>query len=92
HAQILDLCGADVRFIEGHLGNTFAVLGLEKILAHEFANPFVRPFIQVLSEDSGELLRQVSQVEKWHREVPPDLSGPMVRLGQQDFFVNEPAL
>ncbi|KAJ7278158.1 hypothetical protein C8J57DRAFT_1126069, partial [Mycena rebaudengoi] len=90
--QILDLCGANVTSVEGRLGNTFAVLDLEKILAHEFANPLVRPFIQVLSEDSGELLRQASQAEKWHRDVSPDLSGPMVRLGQQDFFVNEPAL
>ncbi|KAJ7252875.1 hypothetical protein C8J57DRAFT_1660976 [Mycena rebaudengoi] len=58
----------------------------------EFANPLVRPFIHVLSEDAGEHLSEASQAEKWRLDVSPDLSGPMVRLDNQDYFVNEPAL
>ncbi|KAJ6477085.1 hypothetical protein C8R47DRAFT_1323414 [Mycena vitilis] len=91
-SKILDLCGANLTAIDGRLGNTFAVLDLGKILADEFANPLVRPFIRVLSEDAGESLREASQAEKWRTDVSPNLSGPMVRRGEQDFFVNEPAL
>ncbi|KAJ7654427.1 hypothetical protein DFH06DRAFT_993722, partial [Mycena polygramma] len=91
-SKILDLCGAKLAAVDGRLGNTFAVLDLGKILADEFANPLVRPFIRVLSEDAGESLREASQAEKWRTDVSANLSGPMVRRGEQDFFVNEPAL
>ncbi|KAJ7432037.1 hypothetical protein FB451DRAFT_984978, partial [Mycena latifolia] len=91
-STVLNLCGASVKTIDGQLGNSFATLDLGKILRDEFANPLVRPFIRVLSEDSGEFLCQASQAEKWRVDVSPDLSGPMVRMGNQDFYVNEPAL
>ncbi|KAJ7138522.1 hypothetical protein C8R43DRAFT_1132056 [Mycena crocata] len=91
-SKVLDLCGAAVKTVDGTLGNTFAVLDLGRLLRDEFANPLVRPFIRVLSEDSGETLRQASQAEKWRVDVSPDLSGPMVRLDGRDFYVNEPAL
>ncbi|KAJ6484648.1 hypothetical protein C8R45DRAFT_1147453 [Mycena sanguinolenta] len=91
-SKILDLCGANLKSVNGRLGNTFAILDLGKILADEFANPLVRPFIRTLSEDSGELLREACQAGKWRTDVSPNLSGPMVRHEGQDFYVNEPAL
>ncbi|KAK6981189.1 hypothetical protein R3P38DRAFT_2559295 [Favolaschia claudopus] len=86
-STILDLCGADLASIDGRLGNTFALLNLGKVLANEFANPLVRPFIRVLPHDSGEFLSEACQAEKWLSDVSPNLSGPMVRRGEQDFFV-----
>ncbi|KAJ6508136.1 hypothetical protein C8R45DRAFT_1167703 [Mycena sanguinolenta] len=91
-SKILDLCGANLKSVNGRLGNTFAILDWGKILADEFANPLVRPFIRTLSEDSGELLREACQAGKWRTDVSPNLSGPMVRHDGQDFYVNEPAL
>ncbi|KAJ6448648.1 hypothetical protein C8R45DRAFT_752497, partial [Mycena sanguinolenta] len=91
-SKILELCGVNLKFVDGRLGNTFAILDLGKILADEFTNPLVRPFIRVLGEDSGEMLREACQAEKWRADVSANLAGPMVRHGEQDFFVNEPAL
>ncbi|KAK6981165.1 hypothetical protein R3P38DRAFT_3234652 [Favolaschia claudopus] len=72
-SKILDLCGADLKSVDGKLGNTFAVLDLGKILADECANPLVRPFIRVLSEDAGEFLAEACQAEKWRTEISPSV-------------------
>ncbi|KAF7339159.1 hypothetical protein MVEN_01993000 [Mycena venus] len=58
----------------------------------EFANPLVRPYIRVLSEDSAERLDEACQAQKWKLEVAADLAGPMARHENKDYFVNEPAL
>ncbi|KAJ7900644.1 hypothetical protein B0H14DRAFT_2556105 [Mycena olivaceomarginata] len=52
----------------------------------------LRPYIRVLSEDSAERLDEACQAQKWKLEVAADLSGPMARHENKDYFVNEPAL
>ncbi|KAG5634225.1 hypothetical protein H0H81_002803 [Sphagnurus paluster] len=90
--NVLATCGADPEQKNGSLGNLFSILDFNKILAHEWANPLVRPHIKILSEDAGEHLSEPSQAEKWKTEVSSDLSGPIVRHEDKDYFVNEPAL
>ncbi|KAJ6609445.1 hypothetical protein B0H10DRAFT_1954650 [Mycena sp. CBHHK59/15] len=86
-SKILSLCSANLKSVDGCPSNTFTVLDLGKILVYESSNHLIRPFIRVLSEDSGELLRESCRAEKWHNNVLPNLSWPMVCRDEQDFFL-----
>ncbi|KAL1714991.1 hypothetical protein EV715DRAFT_208510 [Schizophyllum commune] len=90
--QIIDVCGASAKRMTGAFGNTFTVLDLATILAHEWANPLVRPHVATLPEDGNGGMDRRSQASKWRKEVDPLLGGPMVRFGGKDYYVEEPAL
>lgn len=52
------------------------------------ANPRVRQHIHHYHEDSGHHLEHAWQAEAW-RDLDSDLASPMVRMGVQDYYVNE---
>lgn len=58
----------------------------------EMSNPHVRPFLSVLPEDAGAVLANAYQGTRWLREMDPDLLTPMIKEGNQDFFIFEPAI
>ncbi|KAL1756891.1 hypothetical protein FB107DRAFT_210543, partial [Schizophyllum commune] len=90
--KIVDFCGAPARMLTGAFGNTFTVLDIATILAHEWANPLVRRHVATLSEDADGGMDRRSQAAKWRKEVDPLLGGAMVRFGGKDYYVEEPAL
>lgn len=55
------------------------------------ANPKVRPNLHFYPEDAGDTLEHAWQGRRWKEKIDPTLLTPMVRLGNQDFFVHEPA-
>ncbi|KAF9000376.1 hypothetical protein BDZ89DRAFT_1121660 [Hymenopellis radicata] len=90
--DILKLAGGNPAEMDGKLGNIYTLLDLKEILAHEWANPLVRPHVTVYPEDAGEFLAEPSQAEKWRSEVSGALASPMVRYNGKDYFVMEPTL
>ncbi|KAL1669170.1 hypothetical protein GGF50DRAFT_21913, partial [Schizophyllum commune] len=90
--KISRLCGASASTRVGAMGNTFTVLDLSTIIAHEWANPLVRRHVATLAEDAGSGLDRRSQAGKWRNEVDPMLGGPMARHNGKDYYVEEPAL
>ncbi|KAF8824027.1 hypothetical protein HHX47_DHR9000094 [Lentinula edodes] len=54
----------------------------------EMGNPDIRPHIRHYCEDSGQHLEHAWQAQAW-KELDPTLATPMVRKGNQDFFVHE---
>lgn len=55
------------------------------------ANPKVRPNMHFYPEDAGDTLEHAWQGRRWKDKIDPTLLTPMVRVGNQDFFVHEPA-
>ncbi|KAL1658383.1 hypothetical protein GGF50DRAFT_67362 [Schizophyllum commune] len=91
--DILDCAGANTQIAEGSLGNVYCVNNIGEILAHEWANPLVRPHITDYPVDPGDgPFDRAAHGARWYSEVDGNLSGPMVRFGSQDYFVYEPAL
>ncbi|KAI4524760.1 hypothetical protein K525DRAFT_149713, partial [Schizophyllum commune Loenen D] len=92
--EILRCSGADTTIAEGSLGNVYCVNNIAKIIAHEWANPLVRPHISDYPIDpiGDEAFDRAAHGARWLEEVDGNLSAPMVRIGKQDYFVYEPAV
>lgn len=56
------------------------------------ANPTTRKNLHFFPEDTGPSLSQAWQADRWLNELDSDLTTPMIRVHQQDFYINEPAL
>jgi len=56
------------------------------------ANPKVRPHLKFYPEDSKRCLSEARQARRWLYEVADDKITPMARLGQQDYYIHEPAM
>ena len=56
------------------------------------ANPEVRPNLHFYPEDSGMKLSEARQAERWLKEMPPDELTPMIRIGEDDYYIYEPAM
>ncbi|PPQ76947.1 LOW QUALITY PROTEIN: hypothetical protein CVT26_007944, partial [Gymnopilus dilepis] len=77
NAAVQKMCGIDTIMYEGKL---------------EFANPKVRPHLSVYPEDSGLELSEARQGSRWLHEVPNGQTTPMALIGNQDYFIYEPAM
>lgn len=58
----------------------------------EMANPKVRPHLHFYPEDAGVKLSEARQGSRWLHELLPEQTTPMVRIGQQDYYIHEPAM
>jgi hypothetical protein len=56
------------------------------------ANPEVRPNLHFYPEDSGAKLSEARQAERWLKEMQPDELTPMIRSGEDDYYIYEPAM
>ena len=56
------------------------------------ANPEVRPNLHFYPEDSGATLSEAWQARRWLKEMPPDELTPMIRIGEDDYYIYEPAM
>jgi len=56
------------------------------------ANPKVRPHLKFYPEDSQKRLSEARQARRWLHEVADDEITPMARLGEQDYYIHEPAM
>ncbi|KAI0723525.1 hypothetical protein C8Q76DRAFT_614464 [Earliella scabrosa] len=93
NAALQRACGIDSVPYKGALGHTYYVNSLPQILAQEMANPRVRPHLHFYPEDTrGQVLGEARQASKWLKEMPNELLTPMLRLGDRDFYIHEPAM
>jgi hypothetical protein len=56
------------------------------------ANPATRRNLHFFPEDTGPRLSQAWQASRWRHELDSDLTTPMIRTRNQDFYINEPTL
>ncbi|KAI0363137.1 hypothetical protein BV20DRAFT_958926, partial [Pilatotrama ljubarskyi] len=84
-------CGIESIRQRGPLGHVYYVNDLAAILAQEMANPRVRPYLRFYPEDAGSHMKEGWHAARWLRELSPEIATPMIRIGEQDFYVNEPA-
>ncbi|KAI8451252.1 hypothetical protein BY996DRAFT_6432204 [Phakopsora pachyrhizi] len=58
----------------------------------ELGNPIVAKYLDFYPENSeGENIYKLSQCEKWLHQYPRDLRAQMIRVGDQSFYIYEPA-
>ncbi|KAJ3853984.1 hypothetical protein EV368DRAFT_73145 [Lentinula lateritia] len=77
---------------EGKLGHIYYTNDFPAIIAQEMSNPNVRSHLKFLPEDSGALLSEANQAQRWLKEIDPDLLTPIHRVAGQDFFTLEPTV
>ncbi|KAF7303282.1 hypothetical protein MKEN_01292300 [Mycena kentingensis (nom. inval.)] len=90
--KLQPICGVQSIRYEGKLGHTYYVNDFAAIIAQELANPTIRKQLRFLPEDAGKSLSEAWQADRWLNEMDPDLATPMIRMGNEDFFVHEPAI
>ena len=56
------------------------------------AIPKVRPHISFYPEDQGKKISEARQACRWLHEAPDEQLTPMARLGNQDYYIHEPAM
>jgi len=56
------------------------------------ANPKVQPHLRFYPEDSRKKLSEARQARRWLHEMADDEVTPMMRKGQQDYYIHEPAM
>ncbi|KAI0265464.1 hypothetical protein BC834DRAFT_989217, partial [Gloeopeniophorella convolvens] len=91
--SILSVAGSGVDASTSAFGRKYFVSSLASILAHEVANPYVRPHLRFYPEDAPREFSEGRHGDRWLHEVDANLCAPMARAPDgQDYFVNEPAL
>ncbi|KAJ7328003.1 hypothetical protein DFH08DRAFT_967771 [Mycena albidolilacea] len=92
NAMLQKLCGIETIGYDGALGHKYYVNSLGQIISQEMSNPKVRPHLEFYPEDTGKLLEQARQGKCWLEEMPSFQTTPMTRIGDQDYFIYEPAM
>ncbi|KAH9851930.1 hypothetical protein C2E23DRAFT_780036 [Lenzites betulinus] len=91
--RVLNVAGVDPRTHSGQCGHLYTTTDLNKLIAHEFANPVTRARLHLYAEDAGNVLREARHGRRWGVEVDPNLAGPMARSATgKDYYVHEIAL
>ncbi|KAJ6570771.1 hypothetical protein B0H10DRAFT_1839734 [Mycena sp. CBHHK59/15] len=86
------MCGVQSIRYSGKLGHVYYVNDLAAIIAQEMANPSVRKNLHFIPEDTKPSLSQAWQASRWLQELDSDLTTPMMREHNQDFYINEPTV
>ncbi|KAJ7913831.1 hypothetical protein B0H13DRAFT_2232248 [Mycena leptocephala] len=86
------LCGVQSVRYAGKLGHIYYVNDLAAIISQEMANPSVRKKLHFLPQDSTPSLSEAWQASRWLHELDSNLTTPMIREQNQDFYIFEPTL
>ncbi|KAG6805768.1 hypothetical protein H0H92_014093 [Tricholoma furcatifolium] len=86
------ICGIESLRFDGALGHIYYTNNFSAILAQEMSNPLVRQELHVYPEDTGSYLAEAWQASRWKDELDSSLTTPMIRLQDQDFYIDEIAL
>ncbi|KAJ7596205.1 hypothetical protein C8J56DRAFT_1022550 [Mycena floridula] len=92
NAALQSMCGIETLAYDGALGHRYHVNSLAQIIAQEMANPQIRPNLSFYPEDSGRRISEARQAQAWLHEVPDELVTPMARIGNDDYYIHEPAM
>ncbi|KIJ47128.1 hypothetical protein M422DRAFT_249438 [Sphaerobolus stellatus SS14] len=70
-------------------GNVFYVNNVAKQLAEDWANPLVRPFMQLYPEETPNWMSETWHGEKLCKEMRTDQLSPMVGVNNKHFYIEE---
>ncbi|KAJ7110365.1 hypothetical protein C8R43DRAFT_904377, partial [Mycena crocata] len=87
NTMLQKLCGIQSIPYDGALGHKYYVNSLAQIIAQA-----IRPHLRFYPEDSGSLLEEARQGQRWLHEIPAEQTTPMARIGGRDYFLYEPAM
>ncbi|KAI8449373.1 hypothetical protein BY996DRAFT_8407206 [Phakopsora pachyrhizi] len=74
------------------IGNPMTTVSIQGLLKQELGNPIVAKYLDFYPKNSeGENIYKLSQCEKWLHQYPRDLRAQMIRVGDQSFYIYEPA-
>ncbi|KAJ3989861.1 hypothetical protein F5890DRAFT_1561385 [Lentinula detonsa] len=89
--KMLDtVCGIRTLKYHGALGHIYYVNSLEDIVSREMANPIVRPKLSFYPEATNGRIDSAKNAFRWLHELDPNLTTPMIRVGNEDFYLFEP--
>ncbi|KAJ7260975.1 hypothetical protein C8J57DRAFT_1232533 [Mycena rebaudengoi] len=86
------MCGVHSIRYSGKLGHIYYVNDLAGLIAQEMANPTVCKNLHFFPEDTNPSLSQAWQASRWLNELDSELTTAMIRVHNQDFYINEPTL
>ncbi|KAJ7917816.1 hypothetical protein B0H13DRAFT_1452874, partial [Mycena leptocephala] len=84
------MCGVQTIRYSGKLGHIYYVNDLAGLIAQEMANPTVCKNLHFFPEDTKPSLSQAWQASRWLSELDSELTTPMIRVHNRDFYINEP--
>ncbi|KAL1726516.1 hypothetical protein EV714DRAFT_219219 [Schizophyllum commune] len=85
-------CGIETIGYDGALGHKYFVNNLAQIIAQEMSNPLVRPHLHFYPEDGGVELSEARQAARWLHELPGELTTPVARINDTDYYIYEPVM
>ncbi|KIK56084.1 hypothetical protein GYMLUDRAFT_76242 [Collybiopsis luxurians FD-317 M1] len=83
-------CGIRTLKYHGALGHIYYVNALEDIVSREMANPKVRPKLSFYPEATNGHIDSAKNAFCWLHELDHNLTTPMIRVGNEDFYLFEP--
>ncbi|TBU64237.1 hypothetical protein BD310DRAFT_973250 [Dichomitus squalens] len=88
-AEALEAYGNPTKRVQTSSGHVFYQNSLHHHVATQYAHPEVRQHIKAYPVFNHGRVSEAFHSTKWLVDAPPDLATPMVRIGHQDFYVNE---
>ncbi|KAK7438400.1 hypothetical protein VKT23_018013 [Stygiomarasmius scandens] len=92
HARrMLDaICGISTIRYSGALGHIYYVNSLAEIISREMSNPRVREKLSFYPQNAQGKVDSAKNALRWLQELDPELTTPMIRVQNQDFYLFEP--
>ncbi|TBU51622.1 hypothetical protein BD310DRAFT_953181 [Dichomitus squalens] len=88
-SEALEAYGNPTKRIQTSSGHVFYQNSIHDHIAKQYAHPNVREHIKAYPVFNRGRVSEAFHASKWLTEAPVDVVTPMVRIGDQDFYVNE---
>ncbi|KAI0368156.1 hypothetical protein BV20DRAFT_948572, partial [Pilatotrama ljubarskyi] len=88
-ARLRESCGIPTIPCRSARGNVFYMVDPRVLLAQDWANPAVRPYIHVYPEIPDGPITEIWHTQKWHSGMDRSMLSPMFDAGEKHYYVDE---